>query len=144
MYTLGQGRTSCICRPCSLGDPVNLEIQFVWNKYLRHLPTVLNYNCIWILILLVNISFSDPFFRTEEKYQYPPDITPLILAAHRNDHELIQLFISRGCTIEKPHAIDCQCDDCLMKQQVDSLRRSRSRLNRSVLFDCMSYIGAWI
>ena len=32
----------------------------------------------------------DPFFRTDEKSQFSPDITPLILAAHYNNHELIQ------------------------------------------------------
>ena len=57
----------------------------------------------------------DGFFRTEEKYQYPPEITPLILAAHRNDHELVQLFLSRGYTIERPHAICCSCDDCQVR-----------------------------
>ena len=47
------------------------------------------------------IGRKDAFFRLEEKYQFPPDITPLILAAHHNDHEIIQLFLSRGYTIEK-------------------------------------------
>lgn len=30
----------------------------------------------------------DPFFRNEEKSQFPPDVTPLILAAHYNNHEV--------------------------------------------------------
>ena len=47
------------------------------------------------------IGKKDAFFRKEEKYQYPPDITPLILAAHHNDHEIIQLFLSRGYTIDR-------------------------------------------
>ena len=47
------------------------------------------------------IGRKDAFFRKEEKYQFPPDITPLILAAHHNDHEIIQLFLSRGYTIDK-------------------------------------------
>ena len=68
---------------------------------------------------------KDAFFRTEEKYQYPPDINPLILAAHKNDHEIIQLFLSRGYTIDRPHAIHCPCDDCIVKQNSDSLKRSR-------------------
>jgi len=71
----------------------------------------------------------DPFFRTDEKSQFSPDITPLILAAHYNNHELIQLFLSRGHTIDRPHPISCQCADCVTKQNYDSLKRSRSRLN---------------
>jgi len=72
---------------------------------------------------------KDPFFRTDEKSQFSPDITPLILAAHYNNHEIIQLFISIDHTIEKPHPIACQCTDCVTKQNYDSLKRSRSRLH---------------
>jgi len=79
---------------------------------------------------------KDPFFRTEEKSQFSPDITPLILAAHYNNHEIIQMsfeiiqmFISINHTIDKPHPIACQCADCVSKQNYDSLKRSRSRLH---------------
>jgi len=72
---------------------------------------------------------KDPFFRTDEKSQFSPDITPLILAAHYNNHEIIQMFLSRNHTIERPHPIACQCADCVTKQNYDSLKRSRSRLN---------------
>ena len=34
---------------------------------------------------------KDPFFRMEEKSQFSPDITPLILSAHYNNHEIIQV-----------------------------------------------------
>ena len=73
--------------------------------------------------------YRDPFFRTEEKSQFSPDITPLILAAHYNNHEIIQMFLSRNNTIEKPHPSSCTCNDCFTKQNYDSLKRSRSRLN---------------
>ncbi|KAL8623911.1 hypothetical protein ACOMHN_054252 [Nucella lapillus] len=72
---------------------------------------------------------GEAFFRMEEKSQFPPDITPLILAAHYNNHEIIQMFLSRNHTIEKPHPISCKCTDCVTKQNYDSLKRSRSRLN---------------
>lgn len=103
------------------------------------------------------MDFTESFFRNEEKSQFSPDITPLVLAAHYNNHEIIQLFLSRyssallyvyfcasvpQCedmgsdrtarrthTIEKPHDISCQCGSCQQKQNFDSLKRSRSRLN---------------
>jgi len=59
---------------------------------------------------------KDPFFRTDEKSQFSPDITPLILAAHYNNHEIIQMFLSRNQTIDRPHPISCQCADCVTKQ----------------------------
>ncbi|VDO64996.1 unnamed protein product [Schistosoma margrebowiei] len=69
------------------------------------------------------------FFRTTEKSQFSPDITPLILSAHYNNHEMVQMFLSRNHTIDKPHSISCQCNDCQVRQDYDSLKRSRSRLN---------------
>ncbi|ESO05095.1 hypothetical protein HELRODRAFT_130200, partial [Helobdella robusta] len=72
---------------------------------------------------------KDPFFRTDEKSQFSPDITPLILAAHYNNHEIIQMFLSRNHTIVKPHHISCRCSECVTKRGYDSLKRSRSRLN---------------
>ena len=74
-------------------------------------------------------TLKDPFFRTDEKSQFSPDITPLILAAHYNNHEIIQMFLSRNHVIDKPHSISCQCADCVTKQNYDSLKRSRSRLH---------------
>lgn len=78
---------------------------------------------------LKKLGVGEAFFRTEEKSQFSPDITPLILAAHYNNHEIIQMFLSRNHRIEKPHAISCTCNDCVTKQNYDSLKRSRSRLN---------------
>ena len=73
---------------------------------------------------------NDPFFRTEEKSQFSPDVTPLILAAQYNNHEIVQMFheivqmfLSRDHTIERPHIISCQCVDCVTKQNYDSLKR---------------------
>jgi len=77
----------------------------------------------------VRSQLSQPVFRTDEKSQFSPDITPLILAAHYNNHEIIQMFISINHTIDKPHPIACQCSDCVTKQNYDSLKRSRSRLH---------------
>lgn len=61
---------------------------------------------------------KDPFFRTDEKSQFSPDITPLILAAHYNNHEIIQMFLSRNQSIDRPHPISCQCADCVTKQVI--------------------------
>jgi len=72
---------------------------------------------------------KNAFFRTTERSQFSPDITPLILASHYNNHEMVQIFLSRNHTIERPHLISCQCSDCQVKQDYDSLKRSRSRLN---------------
>ncbi|KAL3311746.1 Short transient receptor putative channel 7 [Cichlidogyrus casuarinus] len=78
---------------------------------------------------LKRLDSKNAFFRTTEKSQFSPDITPLILAAHYNNHEMVQMFLSRNHRIDKPHSISCQCSDCQIRQDYDSLKRSRSRLN---------------
>ncbi|KDR22808.1 Transient-receptor-potential-like protein, partial [Zootermopsis nevadensis] len=60
---------------------------------------------------------------------FTPDITPLILAAHRNNYEILKILLDRGATLPMPHDIKCGCDDCIRECQEDSLRFSVSRLN---------------
>ncbi|CRL02708.1 CLUMA_CG015891, isoform A [Clunio marinus] len=57
------------------------------------------------------------------------DITPLILAAHRDNYEIIKILLDRGSTLPLPHDVRCGCDECVTSRQEDSLRHSRSRIN---------------
>lgn len=36
---------------------------------------------------------------------FTPDITPLILAAHKNNYEIIKILLDRGATLPMPHDI---------------------------------------
>lgn len=47
-----------------------------------------------------------------ERSQFSADITPLMLAAHTNNHEIIQLLLDRGLKVEMPHDRSCMCLDC--------------------------------
>ncbi|KAG4074110.1 hypothetical protein HA402_014315 [Bradysia odoriphaga] len=60
---------------------------------------------------------------------FTPDITPLVLAAHRNNYEILKILLDRGATIPMPHDIRCGCDDCIRLSSEDSLRHSLSRVN---------------
>lgn len=60
---------------------------------------------------------------------FTPDITPLILAAHRNNYEILKILLDRGATIPVPHDIKCGCEVCLRQTSEDSLRHSLSRVN---------------
>ncbi|XP_071022358.1 short transient receptor potential channel 5-like [Oncorhynchus clarkii lewisi] len=61
--------------------------------------------------------------------EFTPDITPVILAAHTNNYEIIKLLVQRKVAIPRPHQIRCDCVQCVSSSEVDSLRHSRSRLN---------------
>ena len=34
---------------------------------------------------------------------YTPDITPLILAAHKNNYEILKILLDRGAQLPRPH-----------------------------------------
>ncbi|XP_072945473.1 transient receptor potential protein [Epargyreus clarus] len=60
---------------------------------------------------------------------FTPDITPLIIAAHRNHYEILKLLLDRGATLPVPHDVKCGCDECVKSSTEDSLRHSQARIN---------------
>ncbi|XP_075234535.1 transient receptor potential [Lycorma delicatula] len=60
---------------------------------------------------------------------FTPDITPLILAAHMNNYEILKILLDRGATLPMPHDVRCGCDECVVSSEQDSLRHSQSRIN---------------
>jgi len=73
---------------------------------------------------------TDHFFNTaSEDSPFSSDITPLILAAERNQFEIVQLLLLRGETIKKPHHYYCNCQECSNKLEFDQLRLAKTRLN---------------
>ncbi|PAV58403.1 hypothetical protein WR25_23941 [Diploscapter pachys] len=64
-----------------------------------------------------------------EHSAFTPDITPLILAAHKDNYEIIKLFLDKRCAVKHPHDVRCCCDECEAAREEDSLRLSRSRIN---------------
>ncbi|KAG7202406.1 hypothetical protein KM043_018722 [Ampulex compressa] len=60
---------------------------------------------------------------------FTPDITPLILAAHKNNYEILKILLDRGASLPTPHDARCGCDECVTSSEQDSLRHSQSRIN---------------
>ncbi|XP_050695273.1 transient-receptor-potential-like protein isoform X2 [Eriocheir sinensis] len=65
----------------------------------------------------------------EESSDFDPNISPIILAAHCNQFEILQLFLSRGAYIDKPHPLSCSCRQCTECFHADSLRYSLRRIH---------------
>ncbi|ESO12412.1 hypothetical protein HELRODRAFT_63393 [Helobdella robusta] len=85
----------------------------------------------WGFNMKNDFNISDEFF---------PEISPIVLAAHCNHFEIIQLLISRGATINKPHPLSCSCSKCRKETFEDSLRYSLQRIQ---IFRALSS-PAWI
>lgn len=65
----------------------------------------------------------------EESNDYSPDVSPVILAAHCNQFEILQLLLMRGAVIDRPHQMSCSCRRCQEKVHGDILRHSLRRIN---------------
>lgn len=52
-----------------------------------------------------------------------------MLAAVCNQFEIVQLLLSRGARIEKPHPLSCTCQKCALLISHDALRYSKMRIN---------------
>lgn len=61
--------------------------------------------------------------------EFTPDITPIMLAAHTNNYEIIKLLVQKRSLFPGPIRSAATAWECVSSSEVDSLRHSRSRLN---------------
>ncbi|XP_067112934.1 short transient receptor potential channel 7-like [Osmerus mordax] len=73
---------------------------------------------------------DDDFYAYDEDgTRFSHDVTPVILAAHCQEYEIVHTLLMKGARIEKPHDYFCKCHECAEKQCRDSFSHSRSRMN---------------
>ncbi|NXK86739.1 TRPC7 protein, partial [Formicarius rufipectus] len=73
---------------------------------------------------------DDDFYAYDEDgTRFSHDITPIILAAHCQEYEIVHILLLKGARIERPHDYFCKCGECMEKQRKDSFSHSRSRMN---------------
>ena len=86
---------------------------------------------------------TDSFWQTpsSDDAQFSPDITPIMLASQYNRTEIVQMLLSNGDRIEKPHEFYCTCNECSNRFKFDSLRHAQSRLNAYRGIASESYIS---
>ena len=78
---------------------------------------------------MLGSDWSKAFRIGEESYDYSPDISPVIFAAHCNQFEILQLLLLHGAIINRPHQLSCSCKRCQIQVHADSLRHSLLRIN---------------
>ncbi|CAB1325289.1 unnamed protein product [Coregonus sp. 'balchen'] len=73
---------------------------------------------------------DDDFYAYDEDgTRFSLDVTPVILAAHCQEFEIVHILLTKGARIERPHDYFCKCNECAEKQRRDSFSHSRSRMN---------------
>ncbi|KAK1788286.1 hypothetical protein P4O66_016736 [Electrophorus voltai] len=75
-------------------------------------------------------AMHDDFFAYDEDgTRFSHDVTPIILASHCHEYEIVHILLGRGARIERPHDYFCTCDTCNYHQKYDSFSHSRARIN---------------
>ncbi|MBN3272603.1 TRPC1 protein, partial [Polyodon spathula] len=69
------------------------------------------------------------------EYSTTMDVAPVILAAHRNNYEILTMLLKQDISLPRPHAVGCECTLCNAKNKKDSLRHSRFRLD---IYRCLA------
>lgn len=67
------------------------------------------------------------------EYSTTMDVAPVILAAHRNNYEILTMLLKQDISLPRPHAVGCECTLCNAKNKKDSLRHSRHRASLLIL-----------
>ncbi|XP_035288963.1 short transient receptor potential channel 6a [Anguilla anguilla] len=77
----------------------------------------------------VEMMHDDFYAYDEDGTRFSHDITPITLASHCHEYEIVHILLSKGARIERPHDYFCKCDTCGYHQKHDSFSHSRSRIN---------------
>ncbi|VDP58564.1 unnamed protein product [Schistosoma mattheei] len=96
-------------------DDIKLDVNCVDYMGRNALLLAMKNENLDLVELLVNSKVSGPSSGTNnrgKRSQFSSDISPLMLAAHINNHEIIQLLLDRGLKLEMPHDRACSCLEC--------------------------------
>ncbi|XP_010358196.1 short transient receptor potential channel 7 isoform X1 [Piliocolobus tephrosceles] len=115
-----------------VGDALLLAIS---KGYVRIVEAILNHPAfaqgqrLTLSPLEQELRDDDFYAYDEDGTRFSHDITPIILAAHCQEYEIVHILLLKGARIERPHDYFCKCTECTEKQRKDSFSHSRSRMN---------------
>uniref|UniRef100_A0A3P8W848 Short transient receptor potential channel 1 n=1 Tax=Cynoglossus semilaevis TaxID=244447 RepID=A0A3P8W848_CYNSE len=102
-------------------DAVTITIE---NENLDILQLLLDHGCQKLMQRIQNPEYSTTM-----------DVAPVIMAAHRNNYEILTMLLKQDISLPRPHAVGCECTLCNAKNKKDSLRHSRFRLD---IYRCLA------
>uniref|UniRef100_A0A3B3T5B4 Transient receptor potential cation channel, subfamily C, member 6a n=1 Tax=Paramormyrops kingsleyae TaxID=1676925 RepID=A0A3B3T5B4_9TELE len=114
-----------------IGDALLLAIS---KGYVRIVEAILGHKAFadsWRLTASPSqAEMHDDFFAYDEDgTRFSHDITPIILASHCQEYEIVHILLRKGAQINRPHDYFCQCKTCNYHRKYDSFSHSRSRIN---------------
>ncbi|XP_048839417.1 short transient receptor potential channel 6-like isoform X2 [Brienomyrus brachyistius] len=114
-----------------IGDALLLAIS---KGYVRIVEAILGHKAFagsWRLTTSPSqAEMHDDFFAYDEDgTRFSHDITPIILASHCQEFEIVHILLRKGAQINRPHDYFCQCKTCNYHRKYDSFSHSRSRIN---------------
>ncbi|XP_051512245.1 short transient receptor potential channel 6 [Myxocyprinus asiaticus] len=114
-----------------IGDALLLAIS---KGYIRIVEAILGHQAFADTTKLTNSPLQaekqDDFFAYDEDgTRFSHDITPILLASHCHEYEIVHILLRKGACIQRPHDYFCKCNSCLYHQRHDSFSHSRSRIN---------------
>lgn len=61
---------------------------------------------VWLKLFLSPLPWQVPPILLDKQFSdFTPDITPIILAAHTNNYEIIKLLVQKGVSMPQPHEV---------------------------------------
>ncbi|KAJ8275853.1 hypothetical protein COCON_G00076050, partial [Conger conger] len=115
-----------------IGDALLLAIS---KGYIRIVEAILSHRAfadaqrLTVSPSQVEMMHDDFYAYDEDGTRFSHDITPIILASHCHEYEIVHILLSKGARIERPHDYFCKCNTCGYHQKHDSFSHSRSRIN---------------
>lgn len=85
---------------------------------------------------------QDDFYAYDEDgTRFSHDVTPIILAAHCQEYEIVHTLLRKGARIERPHDYFCKCSECNQKQKHDSFSHSNLELMPTKAWQAQAYLS---
>ncbi|XP_022103605.1 short transient receptor potential channel 3-like isoform X1 [Acanthaster planci] len=81
------------------------------------------------------------YFQPKNNSKFDQDITPIMLAAHCNEIDIIRLLLHRGDSVKKPHHSLCECTSCYNKRLFDPLKHSLAGIHAYRALASPAYIS---
>lgn len=106
-------------------DPLSpLSLLVIPSLQIRNQQNGTNCSCINVFTIFFKKKKLMQRIQNPE-YSTTMDVAPVILAAHRNNYEILTMLLKQDISLPRPHAVGCECTLCNAKNKKDSLRHSR-------------------